>query len=94
MSNAVRYRPPAIFVAFINVFKAWRYRNRDKKQYEMLIEKIGKANMPEDVDKFVKIKYNNQGHYQKILLDFDLYRQYADAVKKGKAWLDISLRRG
>lgn len=33
-------------------FKAWRYRKRDKKQYKEWVEKLGKKNMPKDIDKF------------------------------------------
>ena len=39
-------------------FKAWRYRNRDAKQYEEWIRILGVENMPEDVDKFRDLKYN------------------------------------
>lgn len=65
-----------------SAFKAWRYRERDKKQYEEWIKKLGKENMPEDIDKFSDIKYNNPNKYQQILRDLDLHRQYMETVEK------------
>jgi hypothetical protein len=47
-------------------FKSWRYRERDKKQYEEWVKKLGEENMPEDIDKFVDIKYNDIKEYQKL----------------------------
>ena len=48
------------------VFKAWRYRKRNQKQYDEWVSKIGKENMPENVDKFVEIKYNNPKEYEAL----------------------------
>ena len=39
-------------------YKAWRYGERDRQQYERWKGIIGAENMPEDVDKFQEIKYN------------------------------------
>lgn len=44
-------------------FKAWRYRERDRQQYERWKGIIGAENMPEDVDKFQDIRYNNLNKY-------------------------------
>ena len=38
--------------------------------------------MPEDIDKFSDIKYNNPNKYQQILRDLDLHRQYMETVEK------------
>lgn len=51
---------------FSPAFKMWKNRNRDQKQYDEWVKKIGKGNMPEDVDKFVEIKYNNPKEYETL----------------------------
>ncbi len=65
-------------------FKAWRNREKDAAQYEEWLRILGKENMPKDVDKFIKIKYNNSTKYKNLLRDIDLNRQYNEAVQKGK----------
>ena len=47
-------------------FKAWKNRKRDQRQYERWKGIIGEENMPEDVDKFVEIKYNNSKEYESL----------------------------
>ena len=70
-------------------FKAWRYRERDKKQYEKWLKKLGKENMPKYIDKFVDIKYNKPKEFELLhhykyareegdisaLVDFKFYKQ-------------------
>ncbi len=64
-------------------FKAWRYRNRDEKQYEDWKSKIGAENISKTVDEFQQIKYNNSRGYKQIERDIDLYRQYTETVVGG-----------
>lgn len=47
-------------------YKKWRYRKADENQYERWKSIIGEENMPEDVDKFTDIKYNNPEEYQAL----------------------------
>lgn len=61
-----------------SAFKAWRYRERDKKQYEEWVKKLGKKNMPEDVDKFQQLKYNKETKATFLLL-----RHYKISVENG-----------
>ena len=56
-------------------FKMWKYRKRDQAQYEDWKSKIGATNMPESVDKFQEIKYNNQK-------EFSLLKGYKEAQQK------------
>ena len=43
---------------FPALFKAWRYRKQDAKQYERWKGIVGKENMPKDLDSFQDLKYN------------------------------------
>ena len=68
--NEMPYKTLAIFRRarrannLSSAFKAWRYRERDKKQYEEWVKKLGKENMPENIDKFVDIKYNKSKEFK------------------------------
>ena len=53
-------------------FKKWRYRNRDARQYEEWIRILGVENMPETVDNFQQIKYNNRKKYGD--LEFEVFQ--------------------
>ena len=84
--NEMPYKTLAIFRRarrannLSSAFKAWRYRERDKKQYEEWVKKLGKENMPENIDKFVDINYNKSKEFKQIERDLDLYRQYTESV--------------
>lgn len=67
-----------------SAFKAWRYRERDKNQYEEWVKKLGKENMPEDIDKFVDIKYNKSKEYQAIKIFIQQVTDYETAKNGGK----------
>ena len=60
-------------------FKAWRYRNADKQQYERWKEIVGEENMPKSVDDFQEIKYNKSKQEE-----FQLLQHYKWAVDKGQ----------
>ena len=61
-------------------YKAWKYRKADEKQFNRWIKIVGKQNMPETLDEFQKIKYNEDKvkDYQllrKSIQDFNLYKK-------------------
>ena len=60
-------------------FKKWRYKNRDKKQYEHWKTIVGEENMPKTVDEFQEIKYNKNKQ-----ATYGLLRHYKWAVDKGE----------
>ena len=56
-------------------FKAWRYRNRDAKQYEEWKDIISEKNLPETLEKFQEMKYNKKE-------EFGLLEGYKEAQRK------------
>lgn len=58
---------------FPALFKAWRYRKQDAKQYERWKGIVGKENMPKDLDSFQKIKYNQSKALE--VLEFNVFQE-------------------